>query len=77
MGGGGGGSNNNGTDQSAHMRSLICAFVICLLKSSISKLVTGEISIFLLVSEVEQTGLSLALSETPKHVLSWRGPVYK
>ena len=30
--------NNKGTDQPAHLRSLICAFVIGLLESIISKL---------------------------------------
>ena len=36
------------------------------LESIISRLATSEISIFLLVSVTEETGLSLALSETPK-----------
>ena len=55
-----------------YAHSMISAF-----DTGISKLVAGEISIFYLVSEVEQTGLSLALSETPKQVLSRRGLVYK
>ena len=50
----------------AHLHSLISAFVIRLLESSISKLATGEISIFKLVSEAEQTGLGVALFETLK-----------
>ena len=58
--------NNKGADQPAHPRSLISAFVIRLLKSIISRLDTREISIFQLVSVVEQTGLHLALLETPK-----------
>ena len=37
---------NKGADQPAHMCSLISAFVIRLLESSISKLATGEISYF-------------------------------
>ena len=41
-------------------------FVIRFLESTICKLATGEISIFLLVSVAEETGLKLALSETPK-----------
>ena len=35
-----------GADQPAHMRSLISAFVIQLLKSIISRLATSKISIF-------------------------------
>ena len=38
-------ANNTGTDQPAHPRSLISAFVIHYLESSICKLVTCEISI--------------------------------
>ena len=58
--------NNTGADQPAHPRSLISAFVICFLESIISKLAPGEISILFLVSVAEETGLKLALSETPK-----------
>ena len=36
------------------------------MESIICKLATGEISIFQLVSVAEETGLSLALSGTPK-----------
>ena len=50
----------------AHTRRLNSAFVICLLESMLSKLGTGEISIFQLVFVAEETGLSLALLETPK-----------
>ena len=39
-------ANNTGADQPAHPRSLISAFVICFLKSIISKLSTSEISVF-------------------------------
>ena len=39
-------ANNTGVDQPAHPRSLISAFVIRFLESTISKLATGEISIF-------------------------------
>ena len=58
-------ANNNGADQPAHLRSLISTFIIRLLESSISKLATGEIPIFQLVSEAEQTDLSVPLSQTP------------
>ena len=53
------------TSQPAHQHCLISAFVIRLLESVISKLTTGEISMFKLVS-IAETGLNLALSETPK-----------
>ena len=56
---------NKGTDQPAHPPSLISAFVICILESSISKLATSGISFFKLVSVAEQAGLNLTLSETP------------
>ena len=39
-------ANNQGADQPAHSRSLISAFVICLLKSIVSRLSTSEISNF-------------------------------
>ena len=48
------------------MRSLISAFVIRLMESIISRLATGENSIFELVSVAEQAGLNLTLSETSK-----------
>ena len=51
---------------SAHPRSLISAFVICFLESNICKLATDKISIFYLVSVAEETGMKIALSETPK-----------
>ena len=38
-------ANNTGADQPAHPRSLISAFVIRFLESSIYRLATGEISI--------------------------------
>ena len=59
-------ANNTGADQPSHPRSLICAFVIRPLEGTIYKLATGEISIFYLVTVDEETGLKLALSETPK-----------
>ena len=39
-------ANNTSTDQPAHLQSLISAFVIRFLESTICKLATGEISIF-------------------------------
>ena len=39
-------ANNKGSDQPAHPRSLISAFVIHCLESTISKLTTSEIPIF-------------------------------
>ena len=59
-------TNNTSSDQPAHPRSLISAFVIHFLESIICKLATGEISIFSLVFVAEETGLKLALSETPR-----------
>ena len=49
------------------------SFVI--FESIISKLATGEISIFKLVSVAKETGLSLSLSDPPRHVLLHQGPV--
>ena len=59
-------ANNTGADQPAHLRNLISAFVILFLESITCTLATGEISIFELVSVAKETGLKLALSETPK-----------
>ena len=39
-------ANNTGADQPAHSRSLISAYVIRVLESTISKLATSEISAF-------------------------------
>ena len=36
------------------------------IESSVSKLATGEIEIFLLIFQAETTGLTVALSETPE-----------
>ena len=59
-------ANNTGADQPAHLRSLISAFVIRILDSTILNLATGEISIFKLVLVAKKTGLKLALAVTPK-----------
>ena len=59
-------ANNTGADQPARPRSLISTFVIRFLERTICKPAIGEISIFLQVSAAEETGLKLALLETPK-----------
>ena len=59
-------ANNTGADQPAHARSLISAFVIRFLESVISRLATNEISHFYIVCVAEETGLKIALTETPK-----------
>ena len=59
-------ANNKGADQPAHPHSLISAYVNCLMESIISRLDTGGISIFYIVFVAEETGLKLALTETPK-----------
>ena len=58
--------NNTYQQNKMHLRRLISAFVIRSLESIISKLASGEISIFSLVSVAEETGLRLVLSETPR-----------
>ena len=59
-------ASNTGAHQPAHSRSLISVYVICFLERIICKLAIGEISIFYLVSVAEETGLILALLESPK-----------
>ena len=62
-------ANNKGADQPAHSCSLISAFVIRNFESIIYiyiNLAIVEISILLLVSVADETGFSLALSETLK-----------
>ena len=59
-------ANNTGADKTAHPRSLISAFVIRVLETIISRLASSAISIFWLVSVVQEVGLNLTLSETPK-----------
>ena len=59
-------ANNTSSDQPAHPRSLISAFIIRFLESTISKLDTSEISNFLLVSVAEVTCFGLALLGTLK-----------
>ena len=59
-------ANNKGADHPAHLRSLISAFVVRYLDSIIPILAKSKISRLQLVSVVEQAGLSLTWSETPK-----------
>ena len=59
-------ANNTGADMLAHPRILISAFVFRFLASIICKLATDEISIFWLVNVAKDTGLKLALSDTPR-----------
>ena len=56
-------ANKKGADQPARPRSLISTFDIRFFERNISKLATGEMSSFYLVSVAEE---SLDLSETPK-----------
>ena len=65
---------NKGANQPVILGSLNSTFVIRFLESNISKLATGEISIFHLVSVAKETGLSLTLSETGRQCLPRRGP---
>ena len=52
-------ANNKDADQPGHPHRLISALVIPLLERIISKLAASKISIVLLVSAAEETGLSL------------------
>ena len=61
--------NNKGADWPAHPCSLVSAFVIRIWESIISKLA--------IVYVVDETGLSLALSETPKTGFVASRPIYK
>ena len=70
-------ATNKGADQPAHLCSLISAFVIPFLESTISKVATSHISIFFLVSVAKETDLSFALSETPKTGFSCQGSYIK
>ena len=59
-------ANNKGTDQPAHLRSLISAFVVRSLDSIISLDSIAEISRLKLASVAAQAALCLAWSETPE-----------
>ena len=54
------------TKAQTSLPSLLSTVVIRLLKIIISRLATSKISIFQLVSVAKETGLGLAVSETPK-----------
>ena len=69
-------SSNKDADKPAHPHSLISAFVIRFLESTISKLASSEISIFQLVPVAEQAGLNLTLSEIPKTGFVASRPIY-
>ena len=56
------GCEHKGTDQPAHLCSLVSAYVIRLLESTISRLISSEISCFRLVSVAEQASLNLIQS---------------
>ena len=70
-------ANNKGADQLGHRRSLISAFVIRFLASSISTIAISEISIFQLVCVAEETGLSIPMSGTPKTGFLMKRPIFK
>ena len=59
-------ANNKGADQTAHMRSLISAFVIRYLEGIEFKLPLFKISIFELVSVADEAGLSPTWAGTHK-----------
>ena len=63
-------ANNKGTDQPAHLRSLISAFVVRCLDSTISLESIAKISRLQLASVAEQVSLSRTWSETPKDKFS-------
>ena len=62
--------NNKGAYQPARQGCLISTFDFPSLQSIICKLASCKVPIFKLVSVAEQTGLSLAWSETPKNASS-------
>ena len=59
-------ANNKGTDQPAHPRSPISAFVVRCLESIIPLVSISEISSLCLASVAAQAGLNLPWSQTPK-----------
>ena len=66
-------ANNKGADQPAHLRSLICTFVVHCLGSIIPLVSISKISSLYLVSATAQTSLSLDWSQTPKtgFLMTW------
>ena len=63
-------TNNKGTDQPAHPRSLISAFVVLCVDSIIPILATSRISRLYLVPVTKQSGLSLTWSQIPEDTFS-------
>ena len=63
-------ANNKGADQSAHLRSLISAFVVRCLDSVMSLVSVTKISSLKLASVAGQASLSLTWSETPEDTFS-------
>ena len=59
-------ASNKGADQPAHQHSLISAFVVHCLDSTIPPFSIYEISSLQLVAVAAQAGLSLPCSQTPK-----------
>ena len=59
-------ANNRSADQSAHLCSLISAFVVHCLDNIIPIPAKSKIFRLKLASEAEQASLSLTLSQTPK-----------
>ena len=58
--------NNKGTNQPAHLHSLISAFVVRCLDSIIPLVSIPEISSLYIASVTAQAGLSLPWSQNPK-----------
>ena len=63
--------NNKSADQPALMRSLICTFVICVLESIISKLVTSEPWVFQLVYVVDRLPVKYFTDHSKAVLLLW------
>ena len=70
-------ANNNGTDQPAHLHSLIGAFVVRCLDSVTMKVHIPEISRLSLPYTAEQAGLSLIWSWTPEERFSDSMPYHE
>ena len=66
------GANSKGADP----RGPICTFVISLLESIISELVSSEILIFQLVSVAEQAGLNLTVRNPEDSACRIEAPIF-
>ena len=62
--------NNKGTDQPAHLRSLISTFVVRCLDSMIHILALCKVSRFLIISVALMAGLNLTWSKIPEDTFS-------